>query len=43
MNGTALMRRFNVWGYGLTLVDPKGFVRGVNLRYTEVARLLSKR
>ena len=33
-------KRFNVDGYGLTLIGPDGIVRGVDIRVSEVERLL---
>jgi len=33
-------RTFNLDGYGLTLIDPDGIVRGVDVRPNEVAQLL---
>jgi hypothetical protein len=33
-------RRFNIDGYGLTLIGPDGIVRGVDIRPKEVVKLL---
>ena len=35
-------RRFNLDGYGLTLIGPDGIVRGVDLRADDVEPLLGK-
>jgi len=35
-------RLFNLDGYGLTLIDPEGIVRGIDVREEEVHELLSK-
>lgn len=35
-----LLRRYNLDGYGLVLIDPNGIVRGVNLRADEVKKLI---
>jgi hypothetical protein len=37
----SVARRFNLDGYGLSLVGPDGIVRGVDLQVNDVKRLLS--
>lgn len=34
------IRQFNLDGYGLTLIDPEGIVRGIDIREDSVMRLL---
>jgi len=34
------MNKFNLHGYGLTLIDAKGTVRGVNIHGEELKKLL---
>ena len=36
------MRAFNLSAYGNIVVDAKGIVRGVNLRHTDLGRLLEE-
>jgi len=37
-----VMRRFNLSGYGLTLVDKEGIVRGIHVHARDVERLLKE-
>lgn len=37
-----VMRKFNLSGYGLTLIGPDGVVRGVSIRMEEAEALLNK-
>ena len=37
-----VMRKFNLSGYGLTLVDAEGIVRGVSIHERELKKLLAE-
>ncbi len=37
-----VMHKFNLDGYGLTLVDANGIVRGVNIHAKELKKLMKK-
>ena len=42
INTLTVTSTFNAQGYGLILVDPKGVVRGANVREREIEGLLGK-
>ena len=39
---SGVMRRFNLGGYGLTLVDADGIVRGIDIRERDLTKLLKQ-